>query len=259
MADDLARDLVTDDYGVVVLCASQGSECALEGPDAGHGFFTLGLLEALRGQADFNHDKLIHLHEADAYAKLRVRQLSRGRQNPVTGRPQTVRSFPLAGLVPLPERPKPPSDPPAAAGSSSAQLADELVRAPAADRDGLIRKLRDAKGVEYTEALAFAIPRLGGADQAKVRDALAQRLARLKADSLTQYLQDEDAEIRRAAALACAQKGLKDHIPRLIPLLNDRQAGVAEAAHAALKQLSGQGLGPDAAAWQAWWKKQGNG
>src|SRR5438067_2350327 len=92
-ADHLARDLVSDDYGVVVMAASLGSECALEGPDAGHGFFTLGLVEALTGRADFNRDRLIHLHEADVYARARVRQLSRGEQNPVTGKPPGVRSF----------------------------------------------------------------------------------------------------------------------------------------------------------------------
>lgn len=257
-ADDLVRDLVTDDYGVVVMCASLGSECALEGPDAAHGFFTLGLLEALNGKADFNHDRLIHLHEADTYARLRVRQLSQGRQNPVTGRPQTIRSFALAGLVPLSPRPK-PTAPPAAANAPPARLADEVVRASAAEQDALIQKLRDNKGVEHTEALASAIPRLDGAAKQKARDALAQRLARLKADTLTEYLQDEDAEIRRAAALACAQKELKSHIPRLIPLLRDRQAGVAEAAHSALVKLSGQSLGPDPDAWEAWWKKQGKG
>jgi WD40 repeat protein len=93
--DDLVRDLVTDDYGVVVMCSSLGREYSLESPATKHGFFTLGILEALTGKADFNHDGFIHIHEVDLYASLRVRQLSRGRQNPVTGRPPNVRSFPL--------------------------------------------------------------------------------------------------------------------------------------------------------------------
>jgi WD40 repeat protein/uncharacterized caspase-like protein len=98
-ADDLVRDLVTDDYGVVVMCSSLGREFSLEGPEAGHGFFTLGLVEALNGRADFNRDRLIHLHELDFYARVRVRQLSQGMQHPTTGRPPTIRSFPLAGLA----------------------------------------------------------------------------------------------------------------------------------------------------------------
>jgi WD40 repeat protein len=94
-ADNLARDLVTDDYGVVVMCSSLGREYSMESPATKHGFFTLGVVEALSGRADFNHDRVIHIHEMDFYATLRVRQLSGGRQNPVTGRPATIRSFPL--------------------------------------------------------------------------------------------------------------------------------------------------------------------
>jgi hypothetical protein len=93
--DDLARDLVTDDYGVVVMCSSLGREYSMESSLTRHGFFTLGIVEALSGQADFNRDRIIQVHELDHYARLRVRQLSGGRQNPVTGRPPTIRSFAL--------------------------------------------------------------------------------------------------------------------------------------------------------------------
>jgi hypothetical protein len=93
--DNLARDLVTDDYGVVVMCSSLGSEVSIESPETRAGFFTTGLVEGLSGKADFNHDHTIHIHELDFYAARRVKQLSRGTQNPVTGRPPTIRSFPL--------------------------------------------------------------------------------------------------------------------------------------------------------------------
>jgi WD40 repeat protein len=94
--DDLVRDLVTDDYGVIVMCSSLGHEYSLESTETGHGFFTLGLVEGLNGKADLNDDRVIHIHEVDAYAFVRVRGLSRGQQNPVTGRPPNIRSFPLA-------------------------------------------------------------------------------------------------------------------------------------------------------------------
>jgi hypothetical protein len=38
----------------------------------------------------------MYIHELDAYALLRVRQLSRGLQTPVTGKPDSIRSFPPA-------------------------------------------------------------------------------------------------------------------------------------------------------------------
>jgi hypothetical protein len=70
----------------------------MESTGVGHGFFTLSLVEALSGRADFNNDGYIYIHEMDRYALGRVRQLSMGLQNPVTGRPPNIRSFPLAKL-----------------------------------------------------------------------------------------------------------------------------------------------------------------
>jgi hypothetical protein len=80
------------------MCSSLGKESSLESTGAGHGFFTLSLVEALSGKADFNNDGYIYIHEMDFYALARVRQLSLGQQNPVTGRPANIRSFPLAKL-----------------------------------------------------------------------------------------------------------------------------------------------------------------
>jgi WD40 repeat protein len=94
--DGLARDLVTDEYGVVVMCSSLGRESSLESSATKAGFFTLSVVEGLSGRADFNKDKVIHLHELDQYTAQRVKELSGGVQNPVTGRPPSVRSFPLA-------------------------------------------------------------------------------------------------------------------------------------------------------------------
>jgi HEAT repeat protein len=89
----------------------------------------------------------------------------------------------------------------------------------------------------------------------------------MKADTLTNYLKDEEPEIRRAAALACALKESKAHVPQLIEVLRDPEPDVARAAEKALRELTGQKFGPAAnatpaerdkaiAAWQEWWKKQ---
>jgi hypothetical protein len=147
------------------------------------------------------------------------------------------------------------------------KLSDELVQARPEKRRELLEQLRDGKGAKYTEALAAAIPRLDGDDKRKARDALADRLARMKADTLGRYLQDELPEIRRAAALACAMKEEKDHVPGLIGLLLDAEPTVVRAAHAALKELTAQDFGPGTgadkdevqkavAAWKAWWAKK---
>jgi len=104
-ADNLVRDLMTDDYGVVVLASSLGRECSLESPLTKAGFYTLGLTEGMMGRADFNRDGLVYLNELEYYAALRVQQLSQGQQNPTLGRPPNVKPFPIAKLS---NRPSPP-------------------------------------------------------------------------------------------------------------------------------------------------------
>ncbi len=94
--DNLARDLVTDDCGVVVMCSSLGREYSLESPATRAGFFTLGVTEGLSGQADYNKDGVVFIHELDYYAAMRVQELSGGRQHTVTGKPPAIRSFPLS-------------------------------------------------------------------------------------------------------------------------------------------------------------------
>ena len=127
--------------------------------------------------------------------------------------------------------------------------------------------LKDGKGTVYTEALARAIPQLKGAAKTKARDALAERLSRMTAKTLQDRLKDDDGELRRAAALACAMKEDKSYIPALIPLLEDTEKTVTQAARAALKALSGKDFGPAASAsqaerdeaaakWREWWRKE---
>lgn len=96
LTDDLVRDLATDDYGVVVMCSSMGREFSLESAEVQHGYFTLALVEGLTGRADYNQDQVVHLNEIDLYVTDRVKQLSEGKQHPVTARPTSIRSFPLS-------------------------------------------------------------------------------------------------------------------------------------------------------------------
>ena len=158
---------------------------------------------------------------------------------------------------------------PAPADAEVGRLSDELVKAGAGRQEEVLAKLRDGKGSVYTDALAHAIHRLEGAARGQARDALADRLTRMKKETLDDKLHDDDLEIRRAAALACAMKDEKAHVPRLIEMLQDPEAPVARAAHAALKSLTGQDFGPAAeagqadvaravAAWKDWWGKNGS-
>jgi WD40 repeat protein len=95
LTDDLARDLVTEDYGVVVMCSSLGREFSMESPLVGAGFYTRGLTDGLSGRADFNRDQLIYIHELDFYTRQQVPKLTGGLQHPTMGMPPGIRPFPL--------------------------------------------------------------------------------------------------------------------------------------------------------------------
>lgn len=93
--DDLARTLSSDDYGVIVMCSSTGSELSEERDDIGGGLFTVAVVEALGGKADYDRDRHVDVTELDSYVSSRVKQLSGGRQRPVTAKPASVVPFSL--------------------------------------------------------------------------------------------------------------------------------------------------------------------
>jgi hypothetical protein len=145
-------------------------------------------------------------------------------------------------------------------------LADALVNAEGAKRKSLLDAYQKGKGSHFSFALAAAIPRLEGQARAQAREALADRLTRMTASTLRNYLQDDAPELRSAAALACAAKEDKSLMPELIALLIDQDKRVPRAALASLKALTGQDLGPSPDAtpeeriaaverWRDWWKR----
>ncbi len=88
----------------------------------------------------------------------------------------------------------------------------------------------------------------------------------MKATTLRDKLQDDNVDVRRAAALACGIKKEAEHIPELLQLLDDPERPVIQAARKSLKELTGEDFGPDeeagrdgrtraAAAWRKWWKE----
>ena len=68
--------------GIMVFASSKGEEYSYESGSWKHGAFTLALLEALEGKADFDHDKKVTLSEVIAFVTGRVKQLTNDRQHP---------------------------------------------------------------------------------------------------------------------------------------------------------------------------------
>ena len=201
---------------------------------------------------------------------------SKDAKRPIEGKYPTLdpdRPAPKSVVKPVPDRPadtKPRQDLPAdtkVRDTISSRMATDLVKSAGSRQAQLLQQMQQGKGPNFTEALALAIPQLFGEPKRKARTALAERLARMKDSTLTTYLADEDAEIRRGAASAIAQKDSKSLVPQIIPLLRDPDAGVAEAAHMALRDLTGKDFGPKADVsreereeairkWLDWWNKQ---
>ena len=96
LTDNLVRDLVTGEVGVIVMASSTGREFSLENNAERQSNFTLAIVEGLSGNADYNKDGSVYLNELDTYVTERVKALTKGEQHPVTAKPASIRSFPLS-------------------------------------------------------------------------------------------------------------------------------------------------------------------
>lgn len=105
---DVIKDMAGVEAGLVVLSSSTGRELSEERDEWGHGAFALALAEALTGKRLYDkavatplpgQDKgavgVVTLADLDAYLTGRVKELTGGRQHPVTNR-GGIPSFPVA-------------------------------------------------------------------------------------------------------------------------------------------------------------------
>jgi hypothetical protein len=175
-------------------------------------------------------------------------------------RPTTPIAPPAGGStsVPAPALPNP-------MGDAALALASNLLRATGQDWKKQLGDARDGKGANFTRALVVTAENAEGDRKKEAREALAERLCRMTAPTLRGMLKADGSELRRAAALACAMKDDKDHVPDLIGALTDPDDDVARAAKAGLKSLTGKDFGPApgatsaqkaaaVAAWREWLK-----
>jgi HEAT repeat protein len=108
---------------------------------------------------------------------------------------------------------------------------------------------------------------LGDELRGQARDALAERLTRMTTATLQGELQSNNAEVRRAAALASAMKDELALVPDLIERLDDSDKAVRRAAAIGLASLTKKNFGPSEEAtpeerkaaiqkWRGWWSEQ---
>lgn len=152
-------------------------------------------------------------------------------------------------------------------GDEAITLASKMLKSSGSDWAKLLAEARDTKGATNTRALVVIATHSGGDRKAAAREALAERLCRMTPATLRTMLKADEPELRRGAALACAMKDDKEHIPDLIAALTDPDDAVTRAAKAGLKSLSGKDFGPPAvptadqktaaaAAWREWYTQE---
>jgi len=90
------NELSSAENGVVVFASSTGRQYSLEDPQWGNGAFTKALVEGLKGRADLLDKGKITINMLDAFLAERVKEITKGKQTPVTAKPQTVPDFPIA-------------------------------------------------------------------------------------------------------------------------------------------------------------------
>lgn len=96
----MANGMASAELGVIVFSGSAPRQESLEDPAWGNGAFTKALIEGLAGRADFRREGLVTHKGLDYYVAFEVRQLTQGKQTPVTAVPTGIADFPLATVSP---------------------------------------------------------------------------------------------------------------------------------------------------------------
>jgi uncharacterized caspase-like protein len=92
----VVNELASAENGAVVFSSATGRQYSLENREWGNGAFTKGVVEGLRGKADYTATGRITLNMLDLYVSERVKELTQGKQTPTTVKPPNVPDFPLA-------------------------------------------------------------------------------------------------------------------------------------------------------------------
>jgi WD40 repeat protein len=93
-----ANELADAEAGVIVFSSSTGRQLSLEDERWQNGAFTEALLEGIRGKANYEKDWYISIKELDLYLAERVKELTEGKQKPVTTIPKPIGDMSIVKL-----------------------------------------------------------------------------------------------------------------------------------------------------------------
>ena len=109
--------------------------------------------------------------------------------------------------------------------------------------EAVLEEYKMGKGVNFTYLIASAIPELREFQQLQARKALAERLARFNVETLLDYLNDDNSEIRAATITAIALRNQKIGLIKIAESLSDKSEWVRNSAFLCLKSLTGKDFG----------------
>jgi WD40 repeat protein len=96
VVSSVINELASAENGAVVFSSATGRQYALENVEWGNGAFTKGVVEGIRGKADYRATGRITVNMLDLYVSERVKELTQGQQTPTTVKPPNVPDFPVA-------------------------------------------------------------------------------------------------------------------------------------------------------------------
>ena len=118
--------------GIAIFTASESNQFSQEGEQwgGGHGVFTWKILEALRGAADDNGDRIVNLGEMMEYVRAQVARETRNSQIPTISQTAFDRSWPMSVVLEEPAsavepEPEPTPEPTPTPGDPAAEPALE--------------------------------------------------------------------------------------------------------------------------------------
>lgn len=139
-------------------------------------------------------------------------------------------------------------------GSMEAETLIERMTSKA-EKGGYARVLARSGGGPELEALAGLLREGTSRDRIAVLQGLAERRLAHEAERASELLGDEDAEVRKNAIIYLGRIQHGASTEALIERLDDEDEGAADTALWALRQISGQGYGPDRGLWTLWLEK----
>lgn len=136
------------------------------------------------------------------------------------------------------------------------ELFANLATALPTDRPAILEEIEGLAGREYDLLLAQTIVKLANPTaQKQARETLQRRLSHLPGKSLAVYINGRDnRELRLAAIRAAPFTADQEFIGDLIPLVEDPDQEIAEAAHQSLVAISHLNLPKSVKAWTRWYE-----